>query len=69
VLDAPSDVVDAIAASGFTVLDFTVAHAAAMRDLPWHHRDPFDRMLVSQALAEGLTLLSADRRVQAYFAN
>jgi PIN domain nuclease of toxin-antitoxin system len=34
--------------------------------LPWHHRDPFDRMLVAQAQAENLTLLTADDRVTAY---
>lgn len=67
-LDAPTDVTGAVATSGFSELDFTLAHGDALRDLPWHHRDPFDRMLVAQAQIEGLTLLTVDRRVQAYFA-
>jgi PIN domain nuclease of toxin-antitoxin system len=41
-------------------------HAVAVRDLPAVHRDPFDRLLVAQAAAEGLTLLTADRRLTAY---
>ncbi len=41
-------------------------HAIALGDLPPHHRDPFDRMLVAQARHEGLTLVTADRRLEAY---
>jgi PIN domain nuclease of toxin-antitoxin system len=41
-------------------------HAAEVRDLPWHHRDPFDRMLVAQARYEGLTLVTADSAMDAY---
>lgn len=43
------------------------AHQAAhVETLPWHHRDPFDRLLVSQALVDGYTLVSADERLRAY---
>lgn len=66
-LDAPQNVAEAIIESGFTELDFTVAHGETLRSLPWHHRDPFDRMLVAQALVEGLTLLTLDSRVREYF--
>ncbi|PZU46406.1 MAG: PIN domain nuclease [Microbacterium sp.] len=66
-LDAPGDLAAAAEASGFAQLPFTALHAEKLRDLPWHHRDPFDRMLVCQALAEGLTLMSNDRRVAEYF--
>ena len=51
---------------GFDPLPVTAIHAAAVEHLPWHHRDPFDRLLVAQASVERLTLVSADRRLEAY---
>ncbi|NJD18513.1 MAG: type II toxin-antitoxin system VapC family toxin, partial [Gemmatimonadetes bacterium] len=51
----------AISESGFEELPIRLAHADGVRALPWHHRDPSDRMLVSQVLAEGLTLVTRDR--------
>ena len=50
----------------FEMLDITVEHAHAVRDLPAHHRDPFDRMLVAQAKVEGLTLVTGDIRLKKY---
>ena len=47
-------------------LQITPAHCAAVSRLAWHHRDPFDRMLVAQALEEKLTILSADTQMDAY---
>jgi PIN domain nuclease of toxin-antitoxin system len=44
----------------------TGAHAATVARLPPHHRDPFDRLLVAQSLAEGLVLLTADAPLAAY---
>ena len=44
----------------------TVDHAAAVEGLPWHHRDPFDRLLVAQADLEGATLVSRDEALAAY---
>lgn len=41
-------------------------HAESVRHLPLHHRDPVDRMLVAQALADGRTLVTADRQLAAY---
>jgi PIN domain nuclease of toxin-antitoxin system len=41
-------------------------HALATATLPWHHKDPFDRMLIAQALSEGLPVATADRAFQAY---
>ena len=41
----------------------TAMHAAAVEDLPWHHRDPFDRLLVAQASIEQCALVTADRRL------
>ena len=50
----------------FKMLDITVEHAHAVRDLPVHHRDPFDRMLVAQAKVEGFTLVTHDVRLKKY---
>jgi PIN domain nuclease of toxin-antitoxin system len=44
----------------------TAIHAEAVERLAWHHRDPFDRLLVAQASVERRTLVSADRRLGAY---
>jgi PIN domain nuclease of toxin-antitoxin system len=56
----------AIGASGFVELPVTVAHAASVSGLPHHHRDPFDRMLVAQAMTEPLVLLTADAMLSQY---
>jgi len=53
--------------AGFTSLPVTWRHAAAVRGLPMHHRDPFDRLLVAQAINEPLRLLTRDRQLAAYF--
>jgi len=50
----------------FEVLPITVDHAHAVGNLPSHHRDPFDRMLIAQAKVEGLTLVSHDRIFHQY---
>ena len=47
-------------------LPVTTRHAEIAGKLPLHHRDPFDRMLVAQAIAENLTLVTADRRLKDY---
>lgn len=52
--------------AGFTLLPVAAAHAAAIDDLPPLHADPFDRMLIAQARVEGVRLLTADRRLEAY---
>lgn len=57
---------DAIEESGLSKLPLTFAHAAALTELPLHHRDPFDRMLTVQAMYERLTLVTADRRFGLY---
>ena len=49
-----------------TELPISFSHAIRSSALPPHHRDPFDRMLVAQAQAEGLVLVSADRQLAAY---
>ena len=53
-------------ANGYLELPITSAHAAAMRNLPPIHKDPFDRILIAQATLEGITLLTTDRKVARY---
>ncbi|WP_435020909.1 PIN domain-containing protein [Tundrisphaera sp. TA3] len=55
-----------MAANRFLPLPITIAHALAMRSLPDHHRDPFDRMPIAQARFEGFVLVSRDRFVPFY---
>ncbi len=57
---------DGVAASGFEPLPIDFHHAAAAAELPPHHRDPFDRMLVAQARIERLTLVTHDRQLEPY---
>jgi PIN domain nuclease of toxin-antitoxin system len=45
---------------GFELLPVTADHAYAVGDLPMHHRDPFDRLIIAQALLEGLTVVTRD---------
>lgn len=51
---------------GFVELPVTALHAARVRHLPFHHRDPFDRLLVAQALHEPARLLTVDRVLKQY---
>jgi PIN domain nuclease of toxin-antitoxin system len=57
---------DAFLAAGFQMLNVTPRHAASLDGLPPLHGDPFDRMLIAQALSEPLRLLTADRALAAY---
>jgi PIN domain nuclease of toxin-antitoxin system len=52
--------------SSMRVLPITAPHALTAGDLPRHHDDPFDRMLVAQAIAEGFTLITCDRWLRSY---
>jgi PIN domain nuclease of toxin-antitoxin system len=65
-LTVPDDLSGEIQRSGFDALPIGSRHAEAAGALPRHHDDPFDRMLVAQAMEEGLTLTSADPRFGAY---
>ena len=61
-----SILLQAMRRGGMRVLPITAEHALAAGDLPRHHDDPFDRMLVAQAAAEGLSIITHDRRLQQY---
>ncbi len=65
-LEAPDDLVEALAANDFDSLAMTAEHAILAGRLPTHHTDPFDRMLIAQAQTEGLILLSVDSRFAHY---
>ena len=52
--------------SGFEKLKISFSHAETAAALPPHHGDPFDRMLVAQAISEGLTLVTHDRKMEDY---
>lgn len=65
-LAVPHDLDAQIAAAGVRVLGLSAEHGLAVASLPLHHRDPFDRLLIAQARAEGLTLVTADMRIHAY---
>lgn len=61
-----SDLVAAIATSGFRELSVSANHAAAIRTLPPIHRDPFDRLLIAQAISESLNLVTSDATLARY---
>ena len=65
-LTAPVDLEAQIGASRFDPLPITVGHALAAGALPRHHDDPFDRMLVAQAMVERLIIVTRDARVGLY---
>lgn len=65
-LEAPSDLTSQLELNRFEPLSIDVFHAYAAGALPRHHDDPFDRMLVAQAMKEGLVLLTGDARMSRY---
>lgn len=65
-LDAPDDLEALVEDEGFGKLPISLFHAQQAASLPAIHRDPFDRMLVAQAQAEGLELLTADGTLPQY---
>lgn len=65
-LKLPPQFEEVLSAESFSTLDVTTAHAHGIAELPPLHRDPFDRMLVSQAHLERLTLVTADDILRSY---
>lgn len=60
---------ESLLASDYRMLDLTLTHIECYESLPFHHRDPFDRMLIAQAQVESLTLVSHDKTLQQYEIN
>jgi PIN domain nuclease of toxin-antitoxin system len=58
--------VESIAACGFVEMPITAPHAVRVATLPWHHADPFDRLLVAQAQYSDLTLVTDDEHIKRY---
>jgi len=52
--------------NGLQILNIESAHALAVASLPWHHRDPFDRLLITQSKLERMTILGRDSVMDAY---
>jgi len=68
-LEAPDNIAEMIKENNFKDLPITLAHTLTIGQLPKHHQDPFDRMLVAQAKCEALTLITADEKLTAYDLN
>lgn len=64
--DVPRRVRAGCEAAGFTIMPVTIEHALAVGELSWHHKDPFDRLLVAQARCENCVLISNDRWLPHY---
>ncbi len=62
----PKAIATTLVEAGFTELPVSAKHSASVVELPLHHRDPFDRLLVAQAISEPMFLLTADRRLPIY---
>lgn len=62
----PENYVEQLLGVGVQSLPISVAHAGAVEHLPWHHRDPFDRMLVAQASVEGAAIVTRDEAMRPY---
>jgi PIN domain nuclease of toxin-antitoxin system len=60
------EISDAVQREGFILLNMGVTHLLALSTLPMHHRDPFDRLLIAQAIAEDATFISEDRYTGRY---
>ena len=65
-LEIPSNFCRVIKDQGFELLSITADHAYAAGDLPMHHRDPFDRMIIAQAKLEGLKVITHDNIFKKY---
>jgi PIN domain nuclease of toxin-antitoxin system len=59
-------ITDAVRQEGFTLLDIGVPHLLALAELPMHHRDPFDHLLIAQAITEHATFISEDLNTARY---
>jgi PIN domain nuclease of toxin-antitoxin system len=65
-LKLPGNLDDLVSDDGFEVVGIERRHAVEAMHLPPHHSDPFDRMLIAQALCEDMTLVTADRLIRLY---
>jgi PIN domain nuclease of toxin-antitoxin system len=66
VTESPDQVMSEVLANGYKVLQIDPKHIFQVAKLPHHHNDPFDRLLLAQAMTEPLILLTSDRQLQKY---
>ena len=60
------DLLAAARDSGYEFLEYSAEDALPLRDLPFHHKDPFDRMIISQALTRGYSVMTNDEKFRSY---
>jgi len=60
------DVIEMAKKSGFEILDFKAEDAVLLKELPLHHKDPFDRMLICQSKRNKMKLMTEDKTIQLY---
>ncbi len=65
-IEVPESFAEVVAAQGFDSLPVTWEHATEVGNLPLHHRDPFDRILIAQCRVENLTMISRDAMIHEY---
>jgi PIN domain nuclease of toxin-antitoxin system len=65
-LRQPDDLLAVLQDNRFKILDISAVHCLRVGSLPWHHKDPLDRLLVSQALVGGFVLISVDVKFKLY---
>ena len=65
-LEAPEDLESTVRAAGFSVRAVGIAECSVLRTLPALHRDPFDRMLVAQAMVDGIAVITKDEQIARY---
>lgn len=65
-LKAPADLSSLLQANRFVELSITLQHAVLTGELPMHHKDPFDRLLIAQARSESLTIITRDDTIGRY---
>jgi PIN domain nuclease of toxin-antitoxin system len=65
-LEAPDDIIERVDKAGAQMFSITPQHAHATGELPLHHRDPFDRLLIAQAQLEGCAIVTGDSAFPAY---
>ena len=61
-----TDLMSSCADDGLTILPIKASHLEVLKTLPWIHRDPFDRLLISQAISEDLTFVTVDENIKKY---
>lgn len=61
-----TDLMSSCVDDGLTILPIKASHLEVLKTLPWIHRDPFDRLLISQAISEDLTFVTVDENIKKY---